>query len=817
MQDKNNEHMSIVKDIKVKISPDSIEITWEFDFDYNLTKINVTYNGMPNIFDIQGKISLYKTNSIPFYPNTKYSICLLPHNGRTLIDRYCIYKMTDFPLPIIDNSSVECSKININIKNIVTTAENLLYLYKYENTTNIPEDIKWSEKSHLFEQVINLTKKEQHVMFVNKDHEVAIVLKRTYGNDIHYKFLYRFEPKKCAIAFNNFKYITAAIPLVIILCCIIYIYKLKKTTIAISPDTFVMTDVVHDIYYKKFNNEELNDFLLSHDASSFIILEHTNIPQPKSVFVGSKYPKKNRYVNVLPNVNTVVKLTGDSEYINANYIKDYKDENMYIATQGPLKTTFTDFWRMVWQESASIIVMLTNLVENDKAKCEKYWPEERTAKKYGYIKVYCKKSVKYLDFEVRTFNLTLGEDVKDVVQYHFTTWPDNSVPIRPPSLVNFLRKIISVQTFPIVVHCSAGIGRTGAFILSHSAFTMAKEIKKVDFPLLLMKLRSCRSCMIKEKLQYQLCYCVVNELINSSPSEILEVDLNPQLSERQHLIHSKAIVDNHDYWLDILGRYINPSYQNNIDKNRSKHVFKSHLYFIYLERNIDESLGDYINAVRIESRLICAQQPLPTTICDFWRLVDETKASLIYSLHNIESKNDCPYFWPTKTEHKLKPTTYIEISLLSESDNEIYSVKQLKLMNKRNKSSRSIQLVEVKCWPRDTLPTVTNFQKVYKHFISNARKSKILLTCSDGATGCGIFLTCFYVHLKLMQEKVYDVCYVARALRFHRDDFMRNLEHYMFVFVATRNQLLVDEEERNDAASMGDYTNLLSLSMYENV
>ncbi|GFO41460.1 receptor-type tyrosine-protein phosphatase kappa, partial [Plakobranchus ocellatus] len=170
---------------------------------------------------------------------------------------------------------------------------------------------------------------------------------------------------------------------------------------------------------------------------------------------------KNRYGNIVAYDHSRVILDPlpnepFSDYVNANFMDGYSRKQMYIASQGPNKVMIRDFWRMVWQHRVSKIVMLTNLHEVGKKKCEQYWPDEGT-QKYGDLSVLLVNATKYSDFVIRTFELTKeGENSRIVKQFHFTTWSDHGAPTYPTTLLAFRRKVVNFKpedTAPILSHC----------------------------------------------------------------------------------------------------------------------------------------------------------------------------------------------------------------------------------------------------------------------------------------------------------------------------------------------------------------------------
>lgn len=247
---------------------------------------------------------------------------------------------------------------------------------------------------------------------------------------------------------------------------------------------------------------------------------------------------KNRYKNILPFDHTRVKLKNidpnepGAEYINANYIKPEEESlpngppKQYIATQGCLPSTMGDFWHMVWQENTRVIVMTTKEVERGKNKCARYWPEEGQSKEYKKIKVRNLLEAKSADYTLRDFAVTHedGGDERKVYHYHFQAWPDHGVPADPGCVLNFLldvnaRQESIVGAGPVLVHCSAGIGRTGTFIVIDMILDQIKRLGldcEIDIQRTIQMVRSQRSGMVQTEAQYKFVYLAVQHHIETA-------------------------------------------------------------------------------------------------------------------------------------------------------------------------------------------------------------------------------------------------------------------------------------------------------------
>ncbi|XP_034124671.1 tyrosine-protein phosphatase non-receptor type 9 isoform X2 [Drosophila guanche] len=245
---------------------------------------------------------------------------------------------------------------------------------------------------------------------------------------------------------------------------------------------------------------------------------------------------KNRYTDVLCFDHSRVVLAHEdggeelSDYINANFVDGYKQKNAYISTQGPLPKTSHDFWRMIWEQHCLVIVMTTRVMERGRVKCGQYWePTEDSSLEYG-------------DFHVRTLSVECNEDytvaslelrniktdeIRNVSHWQFTSWPDYGVPSSAMAMLNFLQKVRDKQAElvdalgdtwaghargpPIVVHCSAGIGRTGTFITLDICISRLEDVGTADIRGTVEKIRSQRAYSIQMPDQYVFCHLALIE------------------------------------------------------------------------------------------------------------------------------------------------------------------------------------------------------------------------------------------------------------------------------------------------------------------
>lgn len=237
--------------------------------------------------------------------------------------------------------------------------------------------------------------------------------------------------------------------------------------------------------------------------------------------------KKNRFTNIHPFDRSRVPLSviGEDEqssYINASFVKGCNSDREYIAAQGPNALTVNDFWRMIWEHDVKIIIMLTQFVEGNKKKCEKYWPDDNKEHAYGCVQVRKDTTAEREDFVLTEFRIKSDDSSKWRTLRHvfFTAWKDHGTPEKPETLIQFVRTCQGMfgprggSQPPILVHCSAGVGRTGTFIALDMCLQKLEVDDEVDIFHLVLDLRECRRCMVQNEKQYTYLYHCVAAVID---------------------------------------------------------------------------------------------------------------------------------------------------------------------------------------------------------------------------------------------------------------------------------------------------------------
>ncbi|NXB35871.1 PTPRJ phosphatase, partial [Eulacestoma nigropectus] len=295
----------------------------------------------------------------------------------------------------------------------------------------------------------------------------------------------------------------------------------RNTEVSFSPIKSKMIKVENfESYFKKQQADSNCGF-----AEEYEELKSAGVHQPKFAAELPENRGKNRYNNVLPYDISRVKLSnqssGTGDYINANYMPGYNSKKAFIAAQGPLPNTVEDFWQMIWEKSIYSIVMLTKCMEQARTKCEQYWPDKQP-KSYGDIIVTMVSEVVLPEWTIRDFTVEKSNTPEShtVRQFHFTSWPDHGVPETTDLLINFRHLVHEYNSqnpmdSPTLVHCSAGVGRTGTFIAIDRLIQQMEMENTVDVYGVVYDLRMHRPLMVQTEDQYVFLNQCVMDIIRS--------------------------------------------------------------------------------------------------------------------------------------------------------------------------------------------------------------------------------------------------------------------------------------------------------------
>ncbi|XP_033636492.1 receptor-type tyrosine-protein phosphatase T-like [Asterias rubens] len=528
--------------------------------------------------------------------------------------------------------------------------------------------------------------------------------------------------------------------------------------------------------------------------------------------------KKNRYANIIPYDDSRVileKLANDptsSDYVNASYIDGFDAPKQYIATQGPNTASVPDMWRLIWQENCTKIVMLTNLVEGVKGKCDQYWPD--TTLSYGKITVSLVKEVKRVDYIIRDFILSHeaeNQQSRKVRQFHYTTWPDMGLPQDPSKVVDLVKIVKEYSPNscePMVVHCSAGVGRTGTFIILDAMLDQAKAEGKVDVWNFARGMRDRRMKMIQTSAQYEFIFDALLDEFQCGDKTIKSEELRSKLSALKKIqakSHKTGIQLEFES-LDKLASHTSTSSDqyrggqdpDNVDKNRFPEIVPVDRLRPRLMTAGGAGTTDYINASFLnsysaKSGYITTQMPLPQTVGDLWRMAYDYNATFIVMLNSMDDKTFADYL-PTKDE----PSTVGPLSVTLESTDQLESgitMRKLKLTNQKMKECRKICHLQLSDWPdvsgvpASPISTLQAVTAVHQWQKDHGNEDRIAIHCIDGVRASGTFCALLNIMAKLKDGNVVDVYRAVMKVKGTRAGMVPTLEHYSFLYGAVQNHL----------------------------
>ncbi|XP_006710864.1 receptor-type tyrosine-protein phosphatase F isoform X18 [Homo sapiens] len=522
---------------------------------------------------------------------------------------------------------------------------------------------------------------------------------------------------------------------------------------------------------------------------------------------------KNRYANVIAYDHSRVILTSidgvpGSDYINANYIDGYRKQNAYIATQGPLPETMGDFWRMVWEQRTATVVMMTRLEEKSRVKCDQYWPARGT-ETCGLIQVTLLDTVELATYTVRTFALhkSGSSEKRELRQFQFMAWPDHGVPEYPTPILAFLRRVKACNPLdagPMVVHCSAGVGRTGCFIVIDAMLERMKHEKTVDIYGHVTCMRSQRNYMVQTEDQYVFIHEALLEAATCGHTEVPARNLYAHIQKLGQVPPGESVTAM-ELEFKLLAsskahtsRFISANLPCNKFKNRLVNIMPYELTRVCLQpiRGVEGS--DYINAsfldgYRQQKAYIATQGPLAESTEDFWRMLWEHNSTIIVMLTKLREmgREKCHQYWPAERSARYQ---YFVVDPMAEYNMPQYILREFKVTDARDGQSRTIRQFQFTDWPEQGVPKTG---EGFIDFIGQVHKTKeqfgqdgpITVHCSAGVGRTGVFITLSIVLERMRYEGVVDMFQTVKTLRTQRPAMVQTEDQYQLCYRAALEYL----------------------------
>lgn len=538
---------------------------------------------------------------------------------------------------------------------------------------------------------------------------------------------------------------------------------------------------------------------------------------------------KNRYANILSydHSRVVLPLLDNdplTDYINANYMDGFQAPSYYIAAQGPTPATVADFWRMIWENRCQVVIMVTNLEEKGRVKCHRYWPEKvhQELAISPTMAVSMAAEEEFPDYIIRTLTLQCGNQSRVVRQFHYISWPDHGVPESTAVTIAILRKARAARTpngGPTVVHCSAGVGRTGTLIAIDYNLEAAAKLQTVDVLGTLNEMRRQRSTMVQTDEQYVFIYQTLMDGCSQNVTELSPEGIREHYSQLHNPQENGSTLLENEF--KKVSDFAPPQLRTDsaqLTANKPKNRFQNILPYETTRVKLLAIPGvvgsDYINASFVDgykqkNAFIATQGPLEDTVPDFWRMVWERECRCLVMLTALSESGrvKSEQYWPDPDEPPLSAGDF-QIVLRGERNLGWVVERTLQIVDLVSETAREVKHWQYMAWPASGCPEsgrnliqliqmveqyersllVVQEESIYGNAKAIEEQSVLrqlrpcVVHCSAGVARTGVFCAVAISIKRFQEEQKMDLVTLTKHLRTQRPAMIQTAEQYEFVY-----------------------------------
>ncbi|XP_040567236.1 putative receptor-type tyrosine-protein phosphatase mosPTP-1 isoform X1 [Lepeophtheirus salmonis] len=533
--------------------------------------------------------------------------------------------------------------------------------------------------------------------------------------------------------------------------------------------------------------------------------EHSSHPDNKC---------KNRYLNIVAYDHSRVQLAPisgykkTSDYINANYIDGFQKFHSYIGTQGPLDETFDAYWRMIWEQNVYVIVMITNLMERGRRKCDLYWPKEvNSSEVYGHIEVHLAKEEVMANYTIRVMKIKhlkdTGEKVntlrkkkwassdREILQYHYTSWPDHGVPAHPLPVLSFIRRSSRSNPpdgGPIIVHCSAGVGRTGTYIVIDAMLQQITTKYELNIFGFLRHIRGQRNHLVQTEEQYVFIHDALLEATRSCITEIpkdkivnfidilMKKDIISKINLLQRQFKLITSFEPNDF------HFMSSRKSYNVSKCRDSNLIPVESFRVALSPKPGVEGSDFINATWLHGNsklreFVITQHPTAETKEEFWSMLWDHNAQTVVLLSPIDS-DEFPVFWPTRDEEFDQEC--FKVRFIEEAIHEGHSTYDLVISSRHDDYELEVRIIHCPDWP--SLTRGFAVLKLVQDWHLEYQDGPLVVVDKCGGTDAGTFCALTTLCKQLETDNAIDVYQVGKLYHNARPGLWKTEEDIMHMY-----------------------------------